>query len=257
MIDGLGLGFGFLYLPAVVSVASWFEKRRSLAVGIGVCGTGVGTIAMAPLATYLMEAYGLEGCLMVYAGIIANACIFAALLRPTPAEVTASKLRRNIPALEHQELKNLLQHDAKVSEVSTSADSTINTSFSGRSRRWLRSNVDLDLMRQWRFWIFCLTAFFGGISSYIPYTYLPHRAEVEAEIPKTDAAFLISYIGFSNLVGRLTSSAISDRPWINRMVVYSVCCLAAGLATSLSVFCHSYWSFVAYSLVYGFSGGMF
>ncbi|XP_055342767.1 monocarboxylate transporter 3-like [Paramacrobiotus metropolitanus] len=241
-----GLGFGFLYLPAVVSVATWFKKRRALAVGIAVCGTGFGTIVMAPLSNYLLEEYSLWGCLLLYAGIILNCCIFAALLRPTPGEVIAAKrgARKSKPvAVEQKELDNLLHQN-------NSANAQTN-----RRRNRIAQMLDMDLMRQWRFWVYCLTAFFGGISSYIPYTYLPHRAEVEAEILKHDAAKLISYIGFANLVGRLTSSAISDRPFVNRMILYSVFCLIAGAATSLSVLCNTYYLFVFYSIVYGFSGG--
>jgi MFS family permease len=49
-----GIGFGMIYLPAVVCVGYYFEKKRSLATGIAVCGSGFGTFAFAPLATYLV-----------------------------------------------------------------------------------------------------------------------------------------------------------------------------------------------------------
>lgn len=37
------MGFGLIYLPAIVSVTMYFEKYRSLATGIAVCGSGFGT----------------------------------------------------------------------------------------------------------------------------------------------------------------------------------------------------------------------
>lgn len=37
-----GVGYGFMYLPAVVMVGYYFESKRSLATGISVCGSGVG-----------------------------------------------------------------------------------------------------------------------------------------------------------------------------------------------------------------------
>ena len=37
-----GFGLGLIYLPAVVAVGYYFEKRRALATGISVCGSGVG-----------------------------------------------------------------------------------------------------------------------------------------------------------------------------------------------------------------------
>jgi len=43
-----------MYLPAVIGVGFYFEKRRALATGIAVCGTGIGTFAMAPFASFLL-----------------------------------------------------------------------------------------------------------------------------------------------------------------------------------------------------------
>jgi len=44
-----GLGFGLIYLPAIVSVSMYFEKRRAFATGVAVCGSGLGTFVMAPV----------------------------------------------------------------------------------------------------------------------------------------------------------------------------------------------------------------
>ena len=35
-----GIGFGFVFLPAIVTVGYYFEKRRAFATGIAVCGSG-------------------------------------------------------------------------------------------------------------------------------------------------------------------------------------------------------------------------
>ena len=44
-----GLGFGLIYLPAIVSVSMYFEKKRGAATGIAVCGSGLGTAVFSPL----------------------------------------------------------------------------------------------------------------------------------------------------------------------------------------------------------------
>ncbi|KAJ8965758.1 hypothetical protein NQ314_003916 [Rhamnusium bicolor] len=77
-----GTGLGLIYLPAVVCVGYYFESKRSLATGIAVCGSGVGTFAFAPLATVLLEAYGWRGANLVFAGIVISCTIFGALMRP-------------------------------------------------------------------------------------------------------------------------------------------------------------------------------
>jgi Major Facilitator Superfamily len=78
-----GIGFGMIYLPAVVCVGYYFEKKRSLATGIAVCGSGFGTFAFAPLATFLLEQLGgWRGANLVLAGMILNCAIFGALMKP-------------------------------------------------------------------------------------------------------------------------------------------------------------------------------
>lgn len=77
-----GLGFGLIYLPAVVCVGYYFETKRSLATGIAVCGSGVGTFVFAPLAVYLVDYYGWRGAHLILAGLILNCVVFGALMRP-------------------------------------------------------------------------------------------------------------------------------------------------------------------------------
>ena len=44
-----------MYIPAVVAVAEHFHRRQSLAMGICVCGTGVGTFLLAPAELYFLN----------------------------------------------------------------------------------------------------------------------------------------------------------------------------------------------------------
>lgn len=79
-----GFGFGLIYLPAIVSVTCYFEKYRSLATGIAVCGSGLGTFIFAPLTEYLVTEYGWRGALLIIAAIVLNCMILGALFRPVP-----------------------------------------------------------------------------------------------------------------------------------------------------------------------------
>ncbi|CAB3227060.1 unnamed protein product [Arctia plantaginis] len=78
-----GLGFGMIYLPSVVAVGYYFETRRSLATGIAVCGSGVGTFSFAPLAAILLNEFGSwQNANLLLAGLILNCAVFGALMRP-------------------------------------------------------------------------------------------------------------------------------------------------------------------------------
>ena len=53
-----GVGFGLMYISSIVAVANHFTKKRSLAIGICLCGAGVGTFALSPLETFITQNYG-------------------------------------------------------------------------------------------------------------------------------------------------------------------------------------------------------
>lgn len=76
-----GFGLSLCYVAAVVIVAYYFDKRRSLATGISVCGSGVGTFLFSPIIQYLIEHYGWRGATLILAGIFLNMCICGCLMR--------------------------------------------------------------------------------------------------------------------------------------------------------------------------------
>lgn len=80
-----GFGFGMMYLPAVVSVSFYFEKRRALTTGIVVCGTGVGCFLFAPLFEAVLSSNGWQYAMVVLAGMTLQGAVFGALLRPLKA----------------------------------------------------------------------------------------------------------------------------------------------------------------------------
>ena len=77
-----------MYLPAIVMVGHYFDKRRALATGISVCGSSVGIFVMAPLASHLVDEYNWKGTNIVLAGIIFNGIVFGALYRPLTYKVS-------------------------------------------------------------------------------------------------------------------------------------------------------------------------
>lgn len=71
-----------VYLPSIVSVGYYFDKRRPLATGIAVCGSGIGTFIFSPLLEYLSEVYDWRNLLRIMAGIILNGAVCGMLMRP-------------------------------------------------------------------------------------------------------------------------------------------------------------------------------
>lgn len=76
-----GIGLGVEYVTAVVSIAFWFDKKRTFATGIGASGTGLGTFIFAPLTQYLIDSYGWRGATLLLAGALLNFAVCGALMR--------------------------------------------------------------------------------------------------------------------------------------------------------------------------------
>ncbi|XP_045501163.1 monocarboxylate transporter 14-like [Colias croceus] len=76
-----GLAMGILYVTSVVSVAFWFDKRRTLAVSLASCGIGFGTLIYSPLTNFFIELYDWRNTLVLLAGTILNMCVCGALMR--------------------------------------------------------------------------------------------------------------------------------------------------------------------------------
>lgn len=60
----------------------YFERLRSLATGIAVCGSGFGTVVFAPLTNYLITTYKWQGSLLVISGIVFFCAVFGYMFRP-------------------------------------------------------------------------------------------------------------------------------------------------------------------------------
>ena len=76
-----GFGLSLCYVAAIVIVAYYFEKRRSLATGLAVCGSGIGNFIVAPITQYLIDEFGWRGTTLIVAGFFLKMCVCGALMR--------------------------------------------------------------------------------------------------------------------------------------------------------------------------------
>lgn len=88
--------------------------------------------------------------------------------------------------------------------------------------------MNFSLLKDMVFVIFSVSNFCTSIGFNVPYLYVVAYAET-LKLTKTDASYLISTIGVANTVGRIILGYISDKPWVNRLLVYNVCLTACGV----------------------------
>jgi predicted MFS family arabinose efflux permease len=63
-------------------VGYYFDKKRSLATGIAVCGSSTGIFVLAPLASTLVNEFGWKGTNIILAGLILNGIVVGGFYRP-------------------------------------------------------------------------------------------------------------------------------------------------------------------------------
>lgn len=91
-----------------MSVTCYFEKKRSFATGIAVCGSGIGTFIFAPLTEALINTYGWRGALLIITAITLNCIIFGALFRPLETSRPRRKRTTSEVAVEMVEKEKLM-----------------------------------------------------------------------------------------------------------------------------------------------------
>lgn len=116
-----GFGLSLCYVASVVIVAFYFEKRRSFATGLAVCGSGIGTFIFAPLIQKLLEEYGWRGTTLILAGLFLNLAVCGALMRDLPW--TAANQRRLADERKH----NRKCRNRNVNKASVDGSSSIST----------------------------------------------------------------------------------------------------------------------------------
>jgi OFA family oxalate/formate antiporter-like MFS transporter len=89
VMAGMGIGFG--YSSATPPALKWFPPAKTgLIAGIVVAGFGLASVYIAPLAQYLLGAYGLQQSMLYFGiGFVAVTCFFGMFLSNPPAGFVA------------------------------------------------------------------------------------------------------------------------------------------------------------------------
>ncbi|XP_011301364.1 monocarboxylate transporter 9-like [Fopius arisanus] len=134
-----GFGLSLCFVAAVVIVAYYFDKRRSFATGLSVCGSGIGTFIFAPLTQYLLAEYGWRGTTLILAGFFFNLAVCGCLMRDLEwttirAKAKCQERKRN---RERKRTSRIQSSSADSFSASSSANTTTHTpgvaSFSAAS----------------------------------------------------------------------------------------------------------------------------
>ncbi|CAH8457284.1 unnamed protein product [Heterobilharzia americana] len=77
-----GISFGLIYLPALIAVSFYFNKKREIASGIAVTGTPLGAVVFGPLSGFLIRRYGWSNTLILFSAFMLHGVCLSCLYRP-------------------------------------------------------------------------------------------------------------------------------------------------------------------------------
>ncbi|CAD5116583.1 DgyrCDS5460 [Dimorphilus gyrociliatus] len=226
-----GIGNGLVYLTSMVCIQHYFDKRRALATGIVVSGSGVGMLLFSVATPALLKKIEWRATFFVQAAIMLSGSFFSALYKPIKMQVLSERTPLMESSCEETEKKS--KH----------------SSFT----------IDLSLFQEPIFIIFCISLLSFGFSYHVPFTYTPDRAIhiSGGEITLSDASIFVSIMGISSVIGRLIMGSFSDTiPNIRFYIFGSVLILGGILNMSISIFT-TYIRIVFYSILFGVFSGFF
>nr|XP_023415759.1 monocarboxylate transporter 3 [Loxodonta africana] len=124
----------------------------------------------------------------------------------------------------------------------------------GRTRRRL---LDVAVCTERAFAVYVVTKFLMALGLFVPAILLVNYAK-DAGVPDGDAAFLLSIVGFVDIVARPACGALAGLARLRPRVTYlfSLALLANGLTDLGSARARSYGALVAFCVAFGLSYGM-
>ena len=205
-------------------------------------GSGVGTFAMAPIITALLNEYMFCGAMLVMAGMQFNNLIAGALYRPLKQHPKQQELKQ----MNHEKKEPLL--DKK--------DNAENKEQDSKQKSFWKSQT--EILTNVTFLIYGFQIFAMSICIQTFLTYLPSLSEQYGS-SKTMAALLLSVVGLSDMAGRFIFGFLFDLRTVRyrRRLFHACLGIPVGLLCLLMGYLSSYTMFMVVGVLYGVVEGGF
>jgi MFS transporter, MCT family, solute carrier family 16 (monocarboxylic acid transporters), member 12 len=246
-------GLAMIYIPAYLIISFHFDKRRALATGIAVSGSGLGLFVLSPLLEYFIAQYGWMDACFLFGAISSHTFISACLFRS--AERLSSE--KNVK-LEDQNKSNSIPMLSKEEEEEEEEDNNNKrikvkeNSSEEKKHKPKRLLEEIRLIYQnKRFLIINLCYFILSSVIVTPHNFLPSYIKfIKIHDP---SSISISLLGIFSLIGQIVIGLVSDiwRPY--SWLIFSLCIMTAGFLTILLPLLTSLYMIYIYSMIFGFT----
>lgn len=234
------------YSPSVVIVGQYFNKYRALANGLSASGSGLGNFAVPPLIRHLVDHYGsVANALLILGALTLHVCFAGIVLRPPPAHG------------HHGSYINSKSSRSEESNAAGGAQKSRNSCCVAVELSRFFKLLDLTLFRNAVFllYAFSVMLMFSGYPTL--YVILPDQAKM-LKIEKSSAAFLVSILGITDLVGRIFFGFLADLNIVQKRYIFSGCTAVSGVAICIMPWMRGFVEFAVLTGIIGlFAGGFF
>ena len=181
------------YIVSLNHITLYFDKRRAIAMGIGLSGSGVGGFFAGPITALLLDTYSLRGTFLIIGGVMLNLCVAAMLFRPITF---------------YQSTKHKLSEANIKEEVDIKGDSPIKGQQTKDKQRFC--TMFKQIIKTPAFICLCVVRFslmgawFASIGILVP------AWSQEVGLTPTQIGFVVGIFAGSDAIGRILFGFIND-----------------------------------------------
>jgi len=280
-----GIATGCAYITSLIVIADWFDKKRGIATGITMAGSGVGNFVMAPLMTKVLVATDWKTTMAILGCIQFQVCMLGSLFRPVnPIPKSIKKIEmKNVSVTDENnnnhnnhedendggEEENIYaqKHLAETKQISTFHGSvlSLNQTSASSQRCYEKSTcltVVVDIVKEMTdLRLLCESTGFLliSLSNWIVFTgYFPvflyiTDIAVKAGHSPSRSAWLLSAIGIVNIPMRMLVGFLADRRIVSaiNLNTFSVLiCAVSLLSLQFLVTLGSFYALVGFAVLF-------
>ncbi|CAF0817327.1 unnamed protein product [Rotaria sordida] len=263
-----GIGFALMYLPAIVSVSLYFEQKRAFAMGIAVCGSGVGTFVLSYIMNRIVNIsswLNYKNALIVEASIILFGLLCGSLMVPLPQEPSEQRRlerKAHAKAKQKQIAQSLISENVPVTSNNNATDDepmlpvvTIEKLPTKSFFNQIIEQIDLNLLKNAAFTLFAISNFLASLGFNVVYNYADDLAN-DSKVIKDQRTYIVMSIGLSNIFGRFIIGYLGDQKCMNRLLLFILTLIISGVATMIAPLCgSSIIPHIGYASFFGFFSG--
>ncbi|OWF43930.1 Monocarboxylate transporter 12 [Mizuhopecten yessoensis] len=250
IIEIAGFGFSFTFVSCGTSVGEYFDGKAKL-VAISIIGTGAGCGGMVIpfLLDYLIEMYGLRGCVLIVGGLVGNMICFFAVCKPKSVGLHKTKLDCSGNA----DRKQSAIHQP-LDEDRVTIDNAIlnNKNIPGKQNTCTEKLNSLRKNYIFIIFIFGISLTFSAFGAALIYMLEFFKKKGFAE----DKAMLFYfYMNISATLGRLIPGLCILLPHIDGLVISAICTIVSCLSSLGLLGATTYYQHVILMCVFGMTLG--